>query len=399
MEIYREMTSDLHTEIMIINMGPSHPATHGVLRLVLQLDGEKIIKATPDLGYLHRGKEKIAENKTYHQFIPYTDRLDYLSPLSNNIGYVMAVEKLLGIEVPIRAQYIRTILCEMARISSHLLWLGTAALDIGAATVFFHTFRERETLYDLFEMLTGSRMHTSFPRIGGLPDDLPDDFIPDLKKFLDEFPSRVDGYETLLSRNRIWMDRTGGVGVISAGDAVDMGMTGPILRATGVSWDLRKDMPYLVYDRMDFEVPVGENGDAYDRYLVRVSEMRQSHKIVCQALEQLPSGPIYADAPHVVLAQKERVYTRMEELIQQFKIVVDSPTPPVGEVYSAIEAPKGELGFYIVSDGSNKPYRLKIRAPSFVNLQALPKMTEGGLFADVIVVIGSLDPVMGETDK
>lgn len=388
-----------HGERMVINMGPSHPSTHGVLRLVLTLDGEVVTSVQPHLGYLHRGMEKIAESMTYHQFIPYTDRLDYLAPLSNNIGYILAVEKLMAITVPPRARVIRVMCCEIARISAHLLWLGTGALDLGAGTVFFHSFRERETLYDLIESLTGSRLTTSYPRVGGLAADLPEGWLGRLTKFVSTFPAFLDELDNLLSGNQIWMKRTQGVGRISGDDAVAYGMTGPNLRGSGVAYDVRKSEPYLEYETYDFEVPVGGQGDAYDRYLVRLEEMRQSTRILEQALKRLPEGPINIDDPKIVLPKKEEVLQKMEELIQQFMIVTEGFTAPEGEIYHAIEAPKGELGFYIRSEGGKSPYRLHIRSPSFISLQAIEKMSVGGLLSDLVAVIASLDPVMGEVDR
>ncbi|HMC82465.1 MAG TPA: NADH dehydrogenase (quinone) subunit D, partial [Candidatus Polarisedimenticolia bacterium] len=379
--------------------GPSHPSTHGVLRLVVELDGEVVKKVVPHVGYLHRGMEKIAESMTYHQFIPYTDRLDYLAPLSNNVAFVLAVEKLIGLEVPPRCRAIRVLCCEIARISAHLLWLGTGALDLGAATVFFHTFRERETLYDLIELITGTRLTTSHPRVGGLARDLPPNLIPELKDFLRRFPAQVDEYEKLLTRNRIWLKRTQDVGKISAEDAIDLGMTGPNLRGSGVEFDLRKAFPYSGYEQYDFEVPVGSVGDAYDRYLVRIEEMRQSARILNQVADHMPEGPINTDDPKVVLPPKQKVLTSMEELIHQFIIVTEGIPAPTGEIYHAIEAPKGELGFYVKSEGEKSPYRLKIRSPSFVSLQGIPLMAEGLMVSDLIAVVASLDPVMGEVDR
>lgn len=386
-------------QVMTINMGPQHPSTHGVLRLILELDGETVVKVTPHIGFLHRGVEKLAEHKTYHQFITLTDRLDYLAPTSNNLGYVLAVEKLLDIEAPKRAQYIRVILCELTRISSHLLWLATHALDIGAMTVFFYCFRERESLYDIFELATGARMNPSFVRIGGVARDLPDGFIEKVREFINTFPSRLRDYETLLTKNIIWMMRTKDVGVISAEDAIDYGLSGPTIRGSGVKWDIRKAEPYSSYDELDFIIPIGQNGDVYDRYIVRIEEMRQSNEIVRQAIDNLPAGKFNVDIPDVVLPQKEEIKSSMESLIHHFKIVTEGICPPVGEVYVSIEAPKGELGYYIVSDGTKSPYRLKIRPPSFVNLEALQKMVEGHLVADVVAVIGSIDIVLGEIDR
>ncbi|MCZ6696874.1 MAG: NADH dehydrogenase (quinone) subunit D [Acidobacteria bacterium] len=389
----------LHGDRMVLNMGPSHPSTHGVLRLVLTLEGEIVKSVQPHLGYLHRGMEKIAETMTYHQFIPYTDRLDYLAPLSNNVAFILAVEKLMDIKVPPRADVIRLICCEIARISAHLLWLGTAALDLGAATVFFYTFRERETLYDIIESLTGARLTTSYPRVGGLARDLPDGWTDKVSSFIDSFPKALDELDALLSGNRIWMQRTQGIGVISAADAVAYSMSGPNLRGSGVAYDVRKAQPYLGYENYEFDVPIGEAGDVYDRYLVRLEEMRQSTRILKQALDRLPDGPICIDDPKIVLPQKDTVLQKMEELIQQFMIVTEGFHPPVGEVYHAIEAPKGELGFFIRSEGDKSPYRLYIRSPSFISLQAIEKMSVGGLLSDLIAVIASLDPVMGEVDR
>jgi NADH-quinone oxidoreductase subunit D len=389
----------LHGEQMVVNMGPSHPSTHGVLRLVLTLDGEVVKAVQPHLGYLHRGMEKIAEGMTYNQFIPYTDRLDYLAPLSNNVAYVLAVEKLMDITVPPRARVIRVMTCEIARISAHLLWLGTGALDLGAASVFFHTFRERETLYNLIESLTGTRLTTSYPRVGGLSRDLPPGWKEQLATFLSAFPKVLDEIDALLTRNRIWMKRTQGVGRIGAADAVALGLTGPNLRGSGVAYDVRRTEPYLGYEDYEFDVPIGNEGDAYDRYLVRLEEMRQSTRILEQTIQRLPDGPINIDDPKVVLPPKDRVLKKMEELIQQFMIVTEGFRPPVGEVYHAIEAPKGELGFYVKSEGDKSPYRLRIRSPSFINLQAIETMAVGGLLSDLIAVVASLDPVMGEVDR
>jgi len=394
-----ETEDALHGDTMVINMGPSHPSTHGVLRLVLRLDGEVVKSVQPHLGYLHRGMEKIAEGMTYNQFVPYTDRLDYLAPLSNNVGYILAVEKLLGITVPPRAQVIRVICCEIARISAHLLWLGTGALDLGAATVFFHTFRERETLYNIIEALTGARLTTSYTRVGGLMRDLPAGWTGQVGAFIDAFPAMLDEIDSLLTRNRIWMKRTQGIGRIGAADAIALGLTGPNLRGSGIAYDVRRTEPYSGYEAYEFEVPVGSEGDAYDRYLVRLEEMRQSTRILDQALRRLPEGRIAVDDPKITLPTKERVLTSMEELIEQFMLVTEGIKGPPGEVYHAIEAPKGELGFYIKSEGDKSPYRLQIRSPSFISLQAIETMAVGGLLSDLIAVIASLDPVMGEVDR
>lgn len=396
-----EDAEDLHGEKMVLNMGPSHPATHGVLRIVLELDGEIITKAVPDVGYLHRGDEKIAENMTYTQFIPYTDRLDYLAPLANNVAYALAVEKLMGIDrqLPPRCQFIRVICCELARISSHLLGLGAYAMDVGAMTVFLHTFTEREKIYNLIEALTGARFTTTYTRIGGLSRDLPPGWISQCRKFLEEVLVNFEETETLLTRNRIFVDRTRNIGVISKEDAIDYGLTGPNLRGSGVEYDLRKAHPYLVYDQLQFDIPAGSVGDCYDRYLVRMEEMRQSVRIVRQCLDRLPDGPINVPDGKTVLPPKEKVLTSMEELIHQFILVTQGMNVPPGEIYFGAENPKGELGFYIHSKGGGTPNRLKIRAPSFVNLSILPHMLPGHLMSDTVAILGSLDFVMGESDR
>ncbi len=393
--------SDGLGEKMVLNMGPSHPATHGVLRIILELDGEIITKATPDIGYLHRGDEKIAENLTYNQFVPYTDRLDYLAPLANNVAYALAVEKLMGIDQKLtpRCQYIRVICCELARISSHLLGMGCMAMDVGAMTVFLHTFTEREKIYNLAEALTGARFTTSYTRIGGLSRDLPAGWTDAVRRFLDEVLVAISDMETLLNRNRIFVDRTQGVGTIPRDMAVDYGLTGPNLRASGVEHDLRRTHPYLVYPELTFEVPVGSRGDCYDRYMVRVEEMRQSVRILHQCLDQLPEGPINVSDGKVVLPPKEKVLTRMEELIHQFMLVTQGVNAPAGEVYFGAENPKGELGFYIHSRGGGVPYRLKIRSPSFVAISILPALLPGHMISDVMAILGSLDFVMGECDR
>ncbi len=385
---------ELHGEKMVLNMGPSHPATHGVLRIVLELDGEIITKAMPEIGYLHRGDEKIAENMTYTQFIPYTDRLDYLAPLANNVAYALAVEKLMGIDkqLPPRCQFIRVICCELARISSHLMGLGAFAMDLGAVTVFLH-------IYNLCESLTGARFTTSYTRIGGLSRDLPPGWIEQCRKFLREVIVNIDETETLLTRNRIFVDRTQGVGVISKELAIDYGLSGPNLRGSGVEHDLRKAHPYLVYDQLQFDVPVGTAGDSYDRYLLRVEEMRQSVRILHQCLDKLPGGPVNIPDMKVVLPPKDRVLTRMEELIHHFINVTQGVNAPPGEIYFGHENPKGELGFYIHSRGGGTPHRLKIRAPSFVNLSILPRILPGHMVSDVVAILGSFDFVMGECDR
>jgi NADH-quinone oxidoreductase subunit D len=392
---------DIHGEKMVLNMGPSHPATHGVLRIVLELDGEIITKAVPEVGYLHRGDEKIAENMTYNQFVPYTDRLDYLAPLANNVAYALAVEKLMGIDhlIPVRCQFIRVICCELARISAHLLGLGAFAMDVGALTVFLHTFTQRETIYNLCEALTGARFTTSYTRIGGVARDIPEGWTHEVRKFLHEVVVNFDESETLLTRNRIFMDRTRDIGVISKEDAIDYGLSGPNLRGSGVNHDLRKAHPYLVYDQLDFEVPIGSVGDCYDRYLVRMEEMRQSVRIIHQCLDKLPDGPWHIQDGKVFLPPKKNVLTKMEELIHQFILVTQGQNVPPGEVYFGAENPKGELGFYINSRGGGTPYRLKIRAPSFVNLSILPKLMPGHMMSDTVAILGSLDFVMGECDR
>ena len=392
---------DVQGEKMTLNMGPSHPATHGVLRLVLELDGEIITKADPDIGYLHRGDEKIAENMTYNQFIPYTDRLDYLAPLANNVAYALAVEKLLDIQdkLPERCQYIREICCELARISAHLLGLGAFAMDVGALTVFLHTFTEREKIYNLIEALTGARFTTTYTRIGGLSRDLPEGWTDELAKFTREVSTAIGEADKLLTRNKIFVDRTKDVGVISRRDAIDFGLTGPNLRGSNVEYDLRKAHPYLVYDELDFDVPYGEMGDCYDRYLVRMEEMRQSVRLLDQCLAKLPGGPVNVDDGKIVLPDKQKVLSSMEELIHQFMLVTQGQDAPAGEVYFGAENPKGELGFYIMSRGGGVPYRLKIRAPSFVNLGILPHTLPGHMISDVVAILGSLDFVMGECDR
>jgi len=390
----------LETKELTVSMGPQHPATHGVLRLVLDLDGETVVKCTPYVGYLHRGIRKLAENKTYLQFIPLTDRLDYISSMANNIGYCIAVEKLFGIEVPERAHFIRTITAEMTRISSHLLWLSTHALDIGAMTVFLYAFREREWLLDLFEKLCGARLTVSYTRIGGVRNDVPEGWLEDLYRFTEEFPSRIEEYETLIDQNRIWLRRTKGIGVISAEEAINWGLSGPTLRGSGVPYDVRKFMPYAAYDKVEWEVPIGKNGDIYDRYRCRMEELRQSNRIIRQCIEKIPDGPVMADAPKFVLPPKDKVLSDIEHLIHQFVLITKGPmTAPVGEIYVATEAPKGELGFYIISDGTGKPYRMRIRAPSFVHASVLPRLCVGHLVADVIANIGTIDIVLGECDR
>ena len=385
---------------MALNVGPSHPTTHGVLRLMMELNGDLIEKCEPVLGYLHRGDEKIAENMTYNQFIPYTDRLDYLAPLANNVAYAITVENLAGVKVPERCEAIRVLVCEMARISSHLLGMGVFGMDAGAWTPFMYTFTEREKLYTLFEELTGARFTTSYTRIGGVARDLPDGWLDRVLKFVEQLPKAVDDVEKLLTRNRIFIDRTEGIGEISAEDALAFGLTGPNLRACGVDLDLRKDKPYSGYEKYDFDVPLGTRGDCYDRYLVRIEEVRQSIRIIKQLISDFPSGPWYAeDAKKIFAPPKDKIMTSMEELIQNFMIVTEGPQIPPGETYFEAENPKGALGFYLVSKGGGVPYRLKIRAPSFCNLSILEKLVPGHMLADITVILGSLDFVMGECDR
>jgi NADH-quinone oxidoreductase subunit D len=386
-------------EQVILSMGPQHPSTHGVLRLVLELQGETVVRALIDIGYLHTGFEKSYERLTYSQGITLTDRMDYLAPLSNNLGFCLATEKLLDLEIPARAQWIRVLLTELTRIQSHLVWLGTHAIDLGAMSVFLYCFREREEILNIFEAVAGQRMMTSYFRIGGLALEPPLGWLKRVEKFAKRFPARIDEYEALLTRNPIWLRRTQGVGHISAEDAIAYGLSGPSLRGSGVDWDIRKKQPYSSYEKFDFKVATRPEGDVYGRYLARVEEMRQSLRIVNQAMEGLPQGPIKAAAPHIVLPDRESMKTSIEALIYHFKIVTEGFHPPVGEVYQAIESPRGELGFYLVSDGSPKPFRCHVRAPSFANLQALPKMIEGRLIADVVACIGTIDIVLGEVDR
>ena len=388
---------------MTINMGPQHPSTHGVLRVALELNGETILRCKPVIGYLHTGMEKQAEYKTYTQSIPQTDRMDYISPLSNNLAFCLGVEKLLGIQPPARVQAIRVLLTELTRISSHCVWMGTHAIDIGALTVFWYCFREREKVLSIYDMVAGARMTSSYFRVGGLSMDIPEGLLARCEKFVDEMPAHIDEYEKLLTKNPIWIGRTKGVATLSAKDAIAWGVTGPSLRGSGVKWDLRKSEPYSGYETYDFDVPVGTVGDAYDRYNVRVAEMRESVKIAKQAIARVrelgEQGEYRVRDFKYVLPPKDEVKTSMEALIHHFKIVAHGFFPPVGEAYQAVEAPKGELGFYFISDGSPRPWRMKVRSPSFINLQALPIMAEGKLVADVIVAIGSIDIVLGEIDR
>jgi NADH-quinone oxidoreductase subunit D len=384
---------------MVLNMGPQHPSTHGVLRLLMELDGETIMKCQPDIGYLHTGIEKEFEVKTYQQAVTLTDRVDYLAPLSNNLGWCLAVEKLLGLEIPPHAQWMRVMLTELTRLNSHLVWLGTHAIDIGAMSVFLYCFREREDILRIFEMFSGQRMMTSYIRIGGLALEPPRGWQQAVGKFIRAFPSKVDEYEELLNANPIWMQRTQGVGFISLEDMLDLGITGPMLRGAGLNWDIRKSEPYSSYDKFDFKVPVETSNDVWSRYRVRIQEMRESAKIITQALEGMPEGAWQADAPHVVLPDREKMKTQMESLIYHFKIVTEGFRVPAGEAYQCIEAPRGEIGYYVVSDGTSKPYRVHMRTPSFGNLQGLPKMLENTLIADSIAALGSMDFVLGDTDR
>ncbi len=384
---------------MILNMGPQHPATHGVLRLVLRLDGETVIACVPELGYLHRGYEKLAENMSYYEFIPHTDRLDYISPMANNVAWVLAVEKLAGIEAPPRAQYIRMMVAELARITSHLVAIGTFAMDVGALTILLWTFREREKILDIWDMLCGARFTNSYTRIGGVANDVQPEVLAKVKWFLDQFDDNLTECEKLLNTNRIFIDRLDGIGVISKEDAIDIGFTGPNIRASGVEFDLRRAQPYLKYQEIDFNIPVYSEGDCLARYFVRADEARESAKIVRQILDKMPEGEILLNQPKKVLSQKTEIYTKMEELINDFMIVNFGINPPAGEIYHAIEGSKGELGFYLVSKGEGHPWKCKIRSPSFCNLQALPKLVVGHMISDVVAIIGSLDPIMGEADK
>ncbi|HZU10326.1 MAG TPA: NADH dehydrogenase (quinone) subunit D [Pseudacidobacterium sp.] len=384
---------------MVLNMGPQHPSTHGVLRLVIEIDGETVLKVVPDIGYLHTGIEKTCEAKFYQQVVPMTDRIDYLCPMTNNLAYCLAVEKLLQLEIPDRAQWMRVLLNELTRLNSHLVWLGTHAMDIGALTVFLYCFREREEILRIFEHVSGQRMMTSYFRVGGLALEPPIDFFDRVRRFIKVMPEKIDEYENLLTGNPIFMNRLKGVGYLSAEDAISLGVTGPPLRASGVDWDLRRDMPYSSYEKFQFKVPVSNEGDVWARYLVRIQEMRESVKIVEQALEGMPEGRITADAPKVVLPDREKMKTQMESLIYHFKIVTEGFTVPAGQVYQAVESPRGEMGYYVVSDGTAKPYRVHMRNPSFATLQALQTMCAGRLIADVVAVIGSIDIVLGEIDR
>lgn len=384
---------------MILNMGPQHPATHGVLRLVLRLDGERVTACVPELGYLHRGYEKMAENMSYYEFIPHTDRLDYLAPMCNNVAWVLAVEKLAGIEVPPRAQYIRMLISELSRIASHLIAIGSFAMDVGALTVFLWTIREREKILDIWDIICGARFTNSYTRIGGVANDMQPDAEEKARWFINQFEENLVECEKLLNTNRIFIDRLEGIGVISGEDALDLGLTGPSLRGSGIDYDVRRYQPYLFYNEMDFKVITYKEGDCLARYFVRVDEMRESAKIVRQILDKIPKGEVKANQPKKVLPQKHEVYSKMEELIHDFMIVNFGINPPVGEIYHAVENPKGELGFYFVSKGEGHPWKCKIRSPSFNNLQAMSHLVKGNMVSDVVAIIGSIDPVMGEADK
>lgn len=395
--------ADGESERYSLRMGPQHPATHGVLRVDLELDGETIMQCIPQVGYLHRGFEKLAENRTYTQALILTDRLDYIAAMANNVGYCVAVERLLDITVPLRAKYIRTLVCEMSRICSHLLWLATHALDIGAMTVFLYCFREREILLDLFEELCGARLTFSYPRIGGIRQDVTVSFIDELQRFIDIFPSKIEEYETLIDTNRIWLKRTLGIGVISGAEALSLGLTGACLRASGIDYDIRKHQPYDAYSQVDFEVPLGSDGDVYARYRCRMEEMHQSIRILQQCIDHLPPGPIIGpDAPELIMPNKARA--RVEAGSSAFgtgliRLIRDQNLTMSGDIYVATEVPKGELGFYFIADGNNRPYRMHIRSPSFIHIAALARIAQGELIADLIANIGSLDVVLGESDR
>lgn len=387
------------SDTLVLNVGPQHPSTHGVLRVKVELDGEVVVKCEPVIGYLHRGIEKLMEARTYHQCLPLTDRIDYLAGAANNLGFVLAAEQLLDLEVPPRARLIRVIIAELTRISSHLFWLGTHAHDLGAMTPLFYAFREREQIMDLFEAVAGGRLFPCHFRVGGVARDLPEGWVETARAFARAFPDKLRDCEVLLTKNPIWIGRTRGVGVLSVDEVLDYALSGPMARASGLAWDIRRSDPYCDYDQFDFDIPLGENGDTYDRYLVRLEEMRQSCRIIQQALDRLAPGEIWVDDPTVAFPKKEKVYTEIESLIQHFLIMQEGVRPPAGEVYLHTEAPKGELGFYLVSDGSAKPFRVKIRTPSFVNLQVLSRLAEGRLLSDMIALIGTIDIVLADVDR
>jgi NADH-quinone oxidoreductase subunit D len=390
---------DLESDHMLINIGPQHPATHGVLRLVLELDGETVVRCIPHIGYLHCGFEKIGEYRQYNQIIPWTDREDYLNSLGNNVAFSLSAERLFGIEITPRCTVLRVIAMELSRIASHLVWLGTTCIDIGAFTPFLWTFQERENIYRMLENWVGARLTTSATRVGGMAADIPRGWLDLLKGFVDRFPHTMDEVDRMLTRNGIWVGRTVGLGAISAADAENYGLSGAMLRASGVAYDVRKDFPYLDYETYDFDVPVGTHGDVYDRYLVRMEELRQSTRILAQAMARLPDGPVNIDDPRVILPAKSKATSEMESMIHHFKQVMEGPRPPIGEAYVAVESPRGEKGYYMVSDGTAKPVRWRIRPPSFVNLSAIPKLVEGHLLSDVIAINASIDIVMGEIDR
>ncbi len=399
MPVTETVQKEIVQKELTLNMGPQHPSTHGVLRLVLDLNGETVVNIDPRPGYLHRGIEKLMESKTYHQVIPITDRLEYISCMNNNLGYVVAVERLAGIKVPERAQFIRTLTAELSRLSAHLIWLGSSAIDLGAMTVIFYSTRERELILDLLEMASGARQTVSYARIGGVRNDLPREFIDKCYEFTELFPKKLEDYDTLIRENRIWLKRTKGIGVMTAEEAINYGLTGGTLRGSGVNYDLRKVEPYDAYDKVDFDVPLGKNGDVYDRYVVRIEEMRQSNRIIRQCLDKMKPGPVITEDPRYAIPEKLSVMQSMESLAHQFVLMSKWVPMPKGEVYVATEGAKGELGFYIVSDGSGRPYRIKVRAPSFINLSAVPKMATGHMIADVIACIGTIDIVLGECDR
>ncbi|PHX98005.1 MAG: NADH-quinone oxidoreductase subunit D [Gemmatimonadetes bacterium] len=393
------MEPELEGEHMLINIGPQHPATHGVLRLVLEMDGETIVRCIPHVGYLHCGFEKIGEYRQYNQIIPWTDREDYLNSIGNNVAFALGAERLFGIDITPRCTVLRVIAAELSRIASHLVWMGTTCIDIGAFTPFLWGFQERENVYNLLEGWVGARLTTSATRVGGMAADIPDNWLEGLQGFIRTFPKTIDECERMLTKNAIWVGRTVGLGVMAPDEAINHGLSGPLLRASGVAYDVRKDFPYLDYETYDFEVPVGTAGDVYDRFLVRVEEMRQSVRILDQAVKRLPDGPINIDDPRVILPPKHKATNEMESMIHHFKNVMEGPRPPIGECYVAVESPKGEKGYYMVSDGTSKPSRWRIRPPSFVNLSAIPKMVEGHLLSDVIAINASIDIVMGEIDR
>lgn len=395
----RKRELDIRTDRMVVNMGPSHPVTHGTLHIVLELEGETVVGSDTTIGYLHRGVEKLGENRTYQKFLPFTDRMNYTSSINNNVGYTLAVEKLLGIESPPRAQVLEVIACELGRIADHIVCVGINAVDIGAFTAFLYVFKYRETIYDIFSRMCGARLTTSYTRIGGVSRDFDDETIAMIRQFIKEFPSAVDELETLLTRNRIFYDRCRGVGEFSLDDSIQYGYTGPCLRAAGREWDLRKAEPYLGYDQYEFDVPVGTRGDVYDRYLVRVEEMRQSLRILEQAIENLPEGPVIIDDPTIALPPKEDVYNTIEGLIYHMKLVMHGIHPPKGEIYSATEAANGELGFFIVSDGENRPYRIRVRPPCFPIFSSFDEQVKGHMVADAVAILGSLNIIAGELDR